>query len=364
MSVELLDLGHGTHRELGRRHGEAWAEEIARLFAIRWALARRLSPIRDAAELRRVARAHAEWLVDYDAPLADEVEGLAEGAGLEPWQLVVLNHYTDLVDVGLGDDGCSVVCVPTGFGPVIGQTWDMHQSAEPFVRLIRMAAVGEPEVVVFTLTGCVGMAGLSSAGVAVCINNLIPDDARIGVMWPALVRRMLREPTARAALDVLMAAPHGSGRSYVVADTSDVFGVEVTGAERRVIHQDPAAVYFHTNHYLDPDLARHELPAPEGSTTHERYGHLSELLRAVPESVDELLHVLGSHEGYPTSVCAHATTDDGAATRTCGGIVCLPTYRAVLARRGCLYQAPFRVVELGSGVAATNGTARSGEEGQ
>ncbi len=35
------------------------------------------------------------------------------------------------------------------------------------------------------------MAGVNSSGVGVTINNLSSTDARIGVIWPALVRKAL-----------------------------------------------------------------------------------------------------------------------------------------------------------------------------
>ncbi|MEZ4338698.1 MAG: hypothetical protein R3B82_18935 [Sandaracinaceae bacterium] len=51
-------------------------------------------------------------------------------------------------------------------GPVIGQTWDMHGSVEPYVCMLEMM------IFAFSITGCLALAGMNDAGLGVCINNL------------------------------------------------------------------------------------------------------------------------------------------------------------------------------------------------
>lgn len=345
--IRLLDLGAGrTYRELGLIHGTEWGADAAALYGIRFALTREKSRLGDPAALAELARRHLPVQRDYDAGLYDELTGVAEASGLEPWQVLLLNHYTDFRDIPPEAMGCSVVYAPLEHGPVAAQTWDMHGTAEPYVGLLRLTPPDGPPVVVFTLTGCLALAGMNAHGVAVCINNLTPDDARVGVSWPTVVRRMLREPTARAARDVLLATPLGSGHNYLIADEREVFNVETTARLARVTHDDPARAYWHTNHYVHPDLVPHQRPPPTTSTSGLRYERLTARMAKPPRTIDEVWALLGSHDGHPRSICAHLPGDDPDASKTCGGLICDIPNRRVLARAGCLHGGHYRVVEV------------------
>jgi isopenicillin-N N-acyltransferase-like protein len=344
--IELLDVSGRRGREAGLAHGEHWRAGIGELFAIRWELLQQRSPIKDRLALLSIAHAHLPVLRVFDGALADELDGIAEGAGLEPWQLVVVNHYTDFRDIPAEDGGCSVVHVPLPTGRVVAQTWDMHGTAEPYVALLRVGGPGEPVAVLFTIAGCLGMAGMNEHGVSVCINNMTPDDARVGVLWPALVRRMLRERTAGDAYAVLQGARLSSGHNYLVADESALFNVETTARVQRLTHTDGARIYWHTNHYTHPDLVPHELPLHTASTSRVRDELLRGLLAEAPSSIESILAVLGSHEGAPGSICAHLPGDEPSAAKTCGAVVCDIVGRRLLAARGCAHGAPFLAVEV------------------
>ncbi len=198
---------------------------------------------------------------------------------------MVLNHYTDLKDLGPGalsgpvDEDCSAVVAKTPEGAVLGQTWDMHGSAAPFVLMLHVPAHEDrPEAWLLSITGCLGMAGLNASGVGVTINNLKSHDARVGVVWPALVRRMLAERSAEAAERVLVGAPMSSGHHYLVADAERAYGVETSGVLKHVAFEaewakGPAS-YVHTNHCVSDEVGAVSWVS-DTSTTRERYDWLT-----------------------------------------------------------------------------------------
>lgn len=294
------------------------------------------------------ARAHLPVLAAFDAALSEELLGIAEGADLDPAHVVVLNHYTDLKDLGPAalsafDEDCSAVVAQTPEGVVLGQTWDMHGSAEPFVMALHVPEhEGAPAAWLLTITGCLGMAGMNAAGVGVTINNLRSDDARVGVVWPALVRRMLRERRAEGAHEVLLGAPMSSGHHYLVASAERAYGVETSGVRKEVVFEtvwtgEPRA-YVHTNHCLGAHVAAVSSVAPT-STTRERYAWLEASIAARPiEGAMDLWARLGSHEGHPRSVCTHlASEEQPHAMLTCGAILMDLTGRRAWAARGCIH---------------------------
>ena len=69
--------------------------------------------------------------------------------------------------------GCSVMFTPTNAGNVLGQTWDMHGSAQDHVIVIEL-----PDGIFFSIAGCLGMTGLNKHGVGMTINNLNSIDAK------------------------------------------------------------------------------------------------------------------------------------------------------------------------------------------
>lgn len=292
--MQTLELPtDGTPYRWGVLHGATFRADIHDIADIRVRLAREIGEFKDADQVLRVARAHMPVLKAFDRALYSEIKGIAEGSGLSEAEIVVVNHYTDLRDIGRSHSdvdayltahpaeggGCSAIYADTPEGRLLGQTWDIHGSAMPFVAMLKIPEhVTDHGVVpaswVLTITGCVGMAGINADGVGVTINNLRSLDAQVGIMWPALVRRMLGERTAKGAHDVLMEAPIGSGHHYLVADKDDVFGVETSGKLKRQVFADPSGTFIHTNHCLDPEIEAHSAVAPT-STTFTRYERLT-----------------------------------------------------------------------------------------
>jgi isopenicillin-N N-acyltransferase-like protein len=164
------------------------------------------------------------------------------------------------------------------------------------------------------------MAGMSTARVAVAINNLASTDATLGVVWPAVVRRALHQRTAQAARDVIATSPIGSGHHYFIADRHAAFAIESSGTRRKQVFAGGPA-YCHTNHCLDRDVAARST-IPPTSTTHDRMRWLEASLAAAPVAdLADVWRRLGSEDGWPRSVCTNMATPEaphGAAT--CGAI--------------------------------------------
>jgi isopenicillin-N N-acyltransferase-like protein len=347
--MRILELQEGAGpRAWGRQHGELFRAEIHALSAIRTFLCTKLGGFPDRASVLAAAQAHLPVLERYDHRLFEELLGIADGAALSPAELVVTNHYTDLRDLdpdprrwtaaptgprGAGreptaDDGCSVVWAATPTGRIMAQTWDMHATAIPFVMMLHVPeSEAGPAAWCLTLTGCLGLAGMNAARVAITINNLSSKDATVGAVWPAVVRRALYARTAAAARDLVLAAPIGSGHHYLVGDREDAYAIETSGVLRKVMFESRAATpaaradYCHTNHCLDPDVAAVSTITAT-STTRERMAWLEASLGAAPlRDLEDVWQRLGSTEGWPKSVCTNTSTPENPhGTATCGAI--------------------------------------------
>lgn len=329
--IVTLALEGADPRRWGEQHGEALRGEVHEIYAIRRDLTLSKTDLGDEETLLALARRHLPVLRDFDAALYDELEGIGRGADISLEKLVVLNHYTDLRDLSkahLDDGGCSVVFAPGDDGPLLGQTWDMHGSATDYVLLLDVPEVGEGgRTLLFTLAGCLGMTGLTSRGLGMCINNLNSLDARVGVVWPAVVRRSLKQRSAVKARDVVLSAPLGSGHHYSVADEEGFFGVETSGTKKKLTQVGADRVHLHTNHCLDEEM----VPTARvlaTSTTHQRYQSLEEQTAAnPPRTLAALYELLASVSAGPDAKDPHATA-------TCGAFVMDLSRRRVLACQG------------------------------
>ena len=295
-TLALSGLDPAAH---GEQHGEAFRDDVRAVFELRLGLMLEKTDLKTRDDVLELARHHLEPLRAFDRDLYAELCGIARGANLSPEAIVVLNHYTDLRDLGAADlsrlrgdtDGCSTWFVADDRADgerFLGQTWDMHGSATPYAVLLTVPhALGTQ--VVFSITGCLGMTGMSSWGTALCINNLNSIDATVGVVWPAMVRRCIRQRTAREALQIAMSGPIGSGRHYVFADDHEAFAIETSGSRKKQVwshaqwssteqHTRPAS-WFHTNHCLDASIAEKSRILPT-STTVARYATLEARERA------------------------------------------------------------------------------------
>ena len=314
MNIDCLDLTQAANSNArGRAHGEHYRTKIRELYEIRRELALGRSDFGTERVLLDVAALHLPLAHSFDRALFEELEGLSEGSGLSLEELVVLNHYTDLRDLGkaeLDDGGCSTLFKKTSTGNILGQTWDMHGSATDYVALLDIEDDGV-KTVVFTIVGCVGMTGLNGHGLGMTINNLNSTDAVVGIIWPILVRRCLREESAINAKAVLENAPIGSGHHYIVADDKDVFGVETSGTIKKVIQQGSDGVHLHTNHALDADVAKKTRVMPT-STTHARYEKLCALKLENIDSAAALYREFGAVSNAQDPEAPHGVATCGA----------------------------------------------------
>jgi isopenicillin-N N-acyltransferase-like protein len=339
-------------------HGRALAREIDEIARIRSELAQSQGLFRSERELLEVAERHLPVLESFDLALYQELLGIAEGSGVSPARITILNHYTDLKDLDpktvLGssnpqgikpdrDDECSMIAAATNEGALLGQTWDMHGTAAPYVVMLRVPALGQrPEAWLLSIAGCLGMTGMNAAGVGITINNLRSQDARVGLVWPALVRRVLAEQSASAGRDVVMRAPLGSGHHYAVADSNRAFGIETSGQLVELWSEldmtRVGSAFHHENHCLGTEVAKVSSIGAT-STTLERHAYLETSLRQKPmTSGADLWTRLGSHDGFPRSVCTHLSTPESPhAMLTCAGILMNLTQKRIWARAGCLH---------------------------
>ena len=333
--IRVLTIS-GSPYELGYTHGERYAREIAELTEERLRLS--CDPFWTGGqqatldEVLAIGRACLRHHEAFAPDLMEEMRGMADATGIGVNELVIMNGFTDFVDIianpvvlghhrangalpGEVSDCTAFIVAPsasaTGQG-YLGQTWDMHSTATPYVLMLDVRPQDGPALLTFTITGCVGMIGMNAHGVAVGINNLLGAEGRPGVHWVYVVRKMLAQRTVEAALAVLQRAHLSGAHNYLLLgpDASGAlrgYNVEHMATRAQVIPVE--SIYAHTNHCLIADMVNVERPrkAVSHASTLARQDqagrYLQDQLGQI--TVETLKALTRYHEGDALSVCAH-----------------------------------------------------------
>ena len=259
----------GSPEAMGAAHGRAHAAEIRRYARDRVELV--AEGLWSGGALARgavleLAEACLPAHEAFSPRLHAEMLAMASAAGITPAEAVVVGGFTDFVDTvraatggphpaTVTEDDCTAFMVPDGRAAgagMLGQTWDMHDTATDHVVLARLRPDDGPGALVFTTVGCLGQIGMNEAGVCVGINNLTGNDGLFGVTWPSVIRGMLAQPTAAEALGVLLRADLAGAHNYLILDAGGRgYNIEAMPSARPVqaLAADPLV---HTNHVTFP----------------------------------------------------------------------------------------------------------------
>ena len=272
----------------------------------------------------------------FSPRLHAEMLAMAAAAGITPAEAVVVGGFTDFVDTVRAaaggshpaeavEDDCTAFLVPDGRAPgagMLGQTWDMHDTATDHALMVRLRPDDSPDALVFTTVGCLAQIGMNSAGVCVGINNLVGSDGRFGVTWPLVVRQMLTTATAAEALDVLLGADLAGAHNYLILDAEGRgFNAEAMPSARpfQALTDEPLV---HTNHVTDPVAlpfeGRQELEVVAGSRLRLKLATAMLADPSGPVDAERLMEVTRE----PTAICRQP--DNRYRVETSGAVIMRP----------------------------------------
>jgi len=355
MDLRVIDL-HGTPRDMGRQHGERLSDQARAMAQTRLDLclkaAREINPALDMDWCLALADRCMPFLRRYAFEVYEECQGVAEGAGLTMPQMVIGNGYTDYIDVlmlSLEEGAGCTSFIATGEATAdglsyVGQTWDMHAFAEPHMRLFRRRPDDGPAWLTLTTAGCLSLIGLSEAGIAIGNTNVVPTDARPGVIYLAMIHQALRSPDFESACAAITAAPRASGHYYYLAGPEGTaLGIETT-ATRHAHLAIANGLLVHANHYHDAGLAgMAREPASENSQARELALRSHLLPRLGEITLEDLMAGLRLRESEHPLCRPSAEPEE---VTTCAAAIMCPERRAMWVALGNPRTTDFEEVSL------------------
>ncbi|KAF2162569.1 hypothetical protein M409DRAFT_58307 [Zasmidium cellare ATCC 36951] len=225
----------------------------------------------------------------------EEMQGIADGAGISLEDVLLLNARYDLARATghrVGECTSMAYHGPDGTA-YVAQNWDMSSWLYDLNTIIVLeshctASEGRPEFVHIALTeaGQLARSGMNSAGLGLCANSLWAkeDSDPEGPVLPfTLARRMFLECQNLAeGIKTLCTFPRHVSGNVVAASPELAVDLELTPSRSFTIHQQPiisagedcGLLVTHANHFVTP-------AAVEGSAVQDTYPGGSSLFRDV-----------------------------------------------------------------------------------
>lgn len=307
--LPLIEVS-GTHREMGRQFGEQLRDSVNDYAEMWLATASRRSGLdRDALLAPMPSFVHV--IEEYAPRLAEEVRGVADGAGIPEMVAFSIQIRMELLYAGPPPQSCTTFALTgartTTGQAIVGQNVDLDEGVERFGVILKMKPEDTPAVMMYTSPGLISYVGMNDAGLAVHGNLLLSPGWRPGFPRYLLTRLMLEHSTVDDALEAGLRPPRASSRNLILGDSEGtIANVELTVDDARVLRSNEGEL-LHTNHYLAADFGDIGKGSRPVGSSHHRLDRIQELVSSSdgPLSVNDLKGFFRDHDGYPGSICAH-----------------------------------------------------------
>jgi isopenicillin-N N-acyltransferase-like protein len=261
----FIDIS-GTPRERGRQYGEQARSRIVR--GIEHYSAQLEGSKLGWPEIREMAELFEPTIRGFEPSFLDEMRGIAEGAGVEPAAIVMLNARTELLKLAdrrkkgkpaeIDPDGCTGIAVmpeAAAEGRVIhAQNWDWKAECAETAVVVRVRRDDGPDVLTFTEAGGLARSGMNSAGIAITANYLESDRdyKQVGVPLALLRRKALEQERLALAMRIVYATPKSASNNVMVSQAGGIaIDFECCPDETFQVHPE-RGVIVHANHFQSP----------------------------------------------------------------------------------------------------------------
>ncbi|KAI5359735.1 putative peptidase C45 [Septoria linicola] len=309
----------GSPREAGRlkaftgfTHGQKAKEHISRSIAFyTWQF--QDSAKLSWAEVRKLASRFEPTIRDKWPAYHEEMQGIAEGAGLDLEDIIAINVRTEIT-FGLFSDGCTALSWRTSGNSWLAQNWDWNPRQQENLVQLSIEQAGKPTIKMMTEAGLIGKIGLNSAGVGVCLNAIKAKGMDPMRLPCHLGLRMVLESTSRDdAVQKLESVGIASACHMLVADASGGIGLEWSASGLQKVLMNQEQQIFHSNHFL---IQHQEEDTNWLADSNFRVARIEELAKEVrgQPTADDLYGIFKDTSNWPGAICRSAKGENTSQT--------------------------------------------------
>ncbi|KAJ5185339.1 Glycoside hydrolase family 1 [Penicillium cf. griseofulvum] len=203
-------------------------------------------------DVREVATEFQATLRKITPHLLMEMEGIAEGAGLDVLDIIALNCRSEIA-LGRFSDGCTSLCwKKSETTRVLSQNWDWTATVKKNLAMVSIEQVGKPTIYMVTEAGIVGKIGFNTNGVGTCLNAIRAKPMISSKVPIHVALRLCLESTSvdNAVKTLESLGGVASAQHILCADSTKALGLELSPVGDKHISEDASGIIGHTNHFL------------------------------------------------------------------------------------------------------------------
>jgi len=313
----LVDVS-GTPRERGLQHGRAVPERVARSVDLyRRELARRKV---DAATQDTLARQFVPVIASLDPDYVEEMQGIADGAGVSLESVVTVNCRTEMMfgvpqakeaHVAMKDGCTGVVAMPsvTASGRLLhAHNWDWREEAADSSIVLRVRGAKHPDILTLVEAGGLARHGFNSKGLALTANfmacNL--DFQHSGLPLGILRRKALEKPNLAQAIKVFAESKRACSNNIMLSHADgEAMDLECVPDEVFWLQAEDGLLP-HSNNFLTPSARARIVDTyfAKAPDTLYRWSRVRDSLAPKRGRIEykDLVEALSDRYGFPDSV--------------------------------------------------------------
>lgn len=314
----------GAARERGLQYGRALPGRIRRSVEIYRAALHDIGL--DASRFTSLCEQYAGEIRAFGPDYLDEMQGIADGAGLTLQDILLVNARTEIVararieagrsqtpEVDLDDDGCTatVVLPERGAGGrlIHAQNWDWRAECAETALVLTVRGEDGLDIMTFVEAGGLARSGMNSAGISLTANYLESErDYRGGGVPLVLIRRKALEQKHFAMAVKTVATTAKACSNNMMLATAQGFAIDFECAPDESFQIYPEdGLIVHGNHWVSPVALSKLRDAGLGSVPDSVYRdwRVRRLLqeRGRTLGVDDVKYALADRFLDPYSVC-------------------------------------------------------------
>ncbi|KAL4963159.1 acyl-coenzyme A:6-aminopenicillanic acid acyl-transferase-domain-containing protein [Aspergillus stella-maris] len=329
----MLDITvTGNHREIGLAVGQQAAAQVQGSIEFYRLLFKAFNDL----EWSTVRAKAAEFQPNLKAKFPryyEEIEGIAEGAGVDIIDVLAINIRTE-VAFGLFDkrsrrpmaidtvDGCTTLGWKTPSGATfLAQNWDWKSKQKPNLIILRVNPKGVPDMdlprfQMITEAGIIGKIGFNEYGVGTLLNGIREMGIAPEKMPIHFALRTILESKSKAeALEKIKSIGLAGSSHILLGDETGPTGLECTSIGFQELQPDNLGRVVHANNLILQHDGVFEPTWLEDSP--KRTARLTELAtKEVGEKAgfETLLELFKDEQGFPASINRHQTGNNDSNT--------------------------------------------------
>jgi hypothetical protein len=222
-----LTIISGKPRERGRLYGEKFKDGIHD-FLNREIYSAFTGKPSMREQMLRYAGDCGKAVHSYSPEIHDELEGIAEGAGLKLEEAVLITSHEELYHRGVlpSVDHCTAIAAGPPYTrdgqTYVGQTWDWMASVYGLSSMLLWKRAEGPSLLAYGYPGLPCGAGLNSAGIALCWTSANDKEKiagpRVGIPAYVLLTHLLYQSTLQDVVAEARRANQAGWFTFVMGD--------------------------------------------------------------------------------------------------------------------------------------------------